>query len=156
MLSPYAIYQQRRFVVENSRYGTTPFVFTATPKDYYRIFFGALPALLLGLALVVAAGFLFPPAAIAVVAVFYLYLFAYFSVRMTNVLFEASRLGPHRLTADLDIKPYAGIVLVNSLATALTLGLYHPWAKVRIMRYKLEHLGLKPGGDLNAFVAAES
>ena len=45
------------------------------------------------------------------------------------------------------------LVLTNTLATALTLGLFIPWAKVRIIRYKIQHLILKSSGDLNTFVA---
>jgi uncharacterized membrane protein YjgN (DUF898 family) len=55
----------------------------------------------------------------------------------------------------LRVKDYALLVLGNSVATALTLGLFHPWAKVRIARYKIEHMTLIPGGSLDEFVAAE-
>jgi uncharacterized membrane protein YjgN (DUF898 family) len=55
----------------------------------------------------------------------------------------------------MQVKSYALVVLTNTLATALTLGLFHPWAKVRTMRYKTEHLTLIPAGDLDAFVAGK-
>ena len=45
------------------------------------------------------------------------------------------------------------LVLTNTLATALTLGLFTPWAQVRTIRYKIQHLILKSSGDLNTFVA---
>jgi uncharacterized membrane protein YjgN (DUF898 family) len=155
ILSPYVYYRQKRFLVENSRYGTTPFSFTAKPGDYYRIFLTALVPIIIGLAVFFAAGFVFPPVSFLVFLVLYIYLFAYFSVKTTNLLFNSSRLDPHRLEASLEIKDYLILVLVNSLATAFTLGFFHPWAKVRVYRYKIEHLTLLPGGSLDEFVAAE-
>ncbi len=47
------------------------------------------------------------------------------------------------------------LVVTNSIATALTLGLFHPWAKVRTLRYKLEHLTMVVSGDLDSFIAKE-
>ena len=155
ILSPYAYYRQKRFLVENSRYGTARFSFTAAPKDYYRIFLTALVPILIGILAAAAAGFLFAPVSALVILVLYLYLFAFFSVKTTNLLYNSSRLGPHRMEADLQINEYLVLVLVNSLATALTLGLFHPWAKVRIYRYKIGRLTLIPGASLDEFVAAE-
>jgi uncharacterized membrane protein YjgN (DUF898 family) len=50
---------------------------------------------------------------------------------------------------------YSIIVLTNTLATVLTLGLFHPWARIRAMKYKVEHLSFVPKGDIDSFVAAE-
>ena len=155
ILSPYTYCRQKRFLVENSRYGRTSFSFSAKPGDYYRIFFGALGPVLIGVVVAAGAAFIFQPATILVVFVLYLYLFAYFSVKTINLLYNASGLGPHRMEASLRIQDYMVLVLVNSLATAFTLGLFHPWAKVRVYRYKVEHLTLIPGGRLDEFVASE-
>ena len=155
ILSAYVYYRQKKFLVENSRYGTARFSFTAAPRDYYRIFLSALVPILIGILAAAGAGFLFPPVSALVILVLYLYLFAFFSVKTTNLLYNSSRLGPHRMEADLKINEYLVLVLVNSLATALTLGLFHPWAKVRIYRYKIGRLTLIPGASLDEFVAAE-
>ncbi len=154
-LSPYVYYRQKKFLVENSRYGTARFSFTATAKDYYRIFLAALVPILIGILAIAATGFLFAPASALVVLVLYLYLLAFFSVKTTNLLYNSSRLGPHRMAAALKINEYLVLVVVNSLATAFTLGLFHPWAKVRIYRYKIGRLTLIPGASLDEFVAAE-
>lgn len=155
ILSPYVYWRQKRFLVDNSRYGTARFSFTATPRDYYRIFLHAAVPLLIGLAAAAGAGFVFAPASILVLMAAYLYLFAFFSVKTTNLLYNSSRLGRHRMEATLEIKDYLLLVLTNSLATAFTLGLFHPWAKVRIYQYKIRHLTLVPGASLDEFVAAE-
>jgi uncharacterized membrane protein YjgN (DUF898 family) len=155
ILSPHVYYRQKRFLVENSRYGTAPFSFAATPGDYYRIFLLAAIPILIGVVAFFGIGLLFPPLSFFVILVVYLYLFAYFSVSTTNLLYNSSRLEPHRMEASLRVKEYLVLVLVNSLVTAITLGFYHPWALVRIYRYKIEHLTLRPGGSLEEFAAAE-
>jgi len=159
ILFPYVYFRQKKFIVENSSYGTTKFKFSATAKDYYRMFFSAAIPLLIGLAAMAAVGFMLPRqfsiAGAFIALTLYLYLFAFYSVKTTNLLYNSSRLGPHRLESTMQIRPYLSLIITNSLATALTLGLFHPWAKIRAMRYKLHHLALKARGDLDGFVAGE-
>jgi len=154
-LSPYVYFRQKKFVVENSFYGTTAFVFTATPREYYRIFFGALIPIIAGIVLIAAAGLFLPPVSVLVFLVLYLYLMAYFSVKTTNLLFNTSSLSHHRFEAELKTREYMMLVLTNSLGVAVTLGLFYPWAKVRTVQYKLQHLALLASGDLEGFIADE-
>jgi uncharacterized membrane protein YjgN (DUF898 family) len=37
----------------------------------------------------------------------------------------------------------------------LTLGLFHPWAKIRTLRYKLSRMTLICSGDIDTFIAEE-
>jgi len=154
-LSPYAYFRQKKFVVENSFYGKTAFVFSATAREYYRVFFGALIPIIAGIILIVVAGFFLPPVSALVFLVLYLYLMAYFSVKTTNLLFNASSLSHHRFEAGLKIREYMMLVLINSLGVAVTLGLCFPCAKVRTVQYKLQHLALLASGDLEGFMADE-
>jgi uncharacterized membrane protein YjgN (DUF898 family) len=55
----------------------------------------------------------------------------------------------------MNAKNYMWLVLTNTLATAFTFGFFAPWAQVRTMRYKVQHLALQSSGDLNIFVADE-
>lgn len=152
IMSPYVFYRQKRFMVEHSRYGKTRFTFHAAAGDYYRIFMVASLVGLLGVAILGVAGMLFAPLGLLALPV-YLYVFALFSVKTGNLVYNSSRLGRHRLESAMQVKSYALLVLTNTLATAVTLGLFHPWAKVRTLRYKAEHLTLIPAGDLDTFVA---
>jgi uncharacterized membrane protein YjgN (DUF898 family) len=152
IMSPYVFYRQKRFMVENSRYGKTRFTFNAAAGDYYRIFMVVSLVGLLGVAILGAAAMLFAPLGLLALPV-YLYGFALFSVKAGNLVYNSSRLGRHRMQSAMQVKSYALLVLTNTLATALTLGLFHPWAKVRTLRYKVEHLTLIPAGDLDTFVA---
>jgi uncharacterized membrane protein YjgN (DUF898 family) len=151
-LSPYAFFRQKKFLVENSAFGKTAFIFSASWKDYYRILMVASLLGILAAAVVAGAAMLFAPLAVLALPI-YLYVYAYFAVNTGNLLYNASRLGRHRLQSTMEVKSFMVMLLTNTLATALTLGLFHPWAKVRTMRYKVQHLTLIAAGDLNTFVA---
>ena len=155
LLMPYALYRQKQFVIDNSLYGTTRFAFEATARDYYRLFLGAIIPIIVGFALLVLTGFLLQSLAIVTGMVLYFYLFAFFTVKLTNLTYNALRLDVHHMQAALTVKPFMLIVVGNALALVLTLGLFWPWARVRLLRYKLEHLSLLTSGDLDHFVAEE-
>ena len=155
MIGPFVYYRQKKFILENSGYGRTHFNFKATARDYYLLALKFSLPLIVFVGLAVLAGFVFAPLSALVLAVFYLYAVAYFSVRSSNLFYNSARLSGHGFHATMAIKTYALIVLTNTLATVLTLGFFHPFAKVRAYRYKIEQLALLPCGDLNQFVAAE-
>lgn len=155
IISPYLFYRQKKFLVENSAYGTTRFGFKATAKDYYLMFLMITAPFILCVIAAIAAGFLFPPAMVLTIAAFYLYAMAYFTVKSHNLLYNSSMLSGNGFRANMAIKDYALIVITNTLATAVTLGLFHPFAQVRAYRYKISRLALVPGGNLDQFVAAE-
>jgi uncharacterized membrane protein YjgN (DUF898 family) len=154
LLSPYVYYRQRRFLVANSSYGRTPFEFAATWRDYYRILMIASLAGVLGVAVLAGAALVWAPLAVLAVPI-YFYLYAYTAVKTGNVLYNSSRLGRHRLESSMQVGSYLMLVVTNTLATALTCGFFHPWAKVRAIRYRTDHLALVASGDLDAFVADE-
>jgi len=158
MIVPYVLFLQKKFVVENSAYGTNTFSFHATSKDYYRIVLKLLFLLIISGLILGSVIYLFPKllliSAFAIVAM-YLYAFAYFSVKSGNLLYNSSTLLKHNFKATMRVIPFLKIVAVNTIATVLTAGLFYPFAVVRSYRYKLEHLFLLPEGDLGQFVAAE-
>ncbi|MDF1592763.1 MAG: DUF898 family protein [Desulfobacterales bacterium] len=155
LLFPAAYYRQKKFIVENSSYGSTRFSFSATSKDYYGLYLKALLPILLGIVAIVGSAFVFVPIVPLLGLVLYLYLFSYFSVQTTNLLFNSGRLAGHRFSANLKVRGLIVIVAANSVATALTLGLFYPWAKVRAYRYKLENMTLVAAGELESFIAGE-
>lgn len=163
-LFPYAFYRQQLFIVGNSRYGRSSFKFDASPRDYYSVFF----ACFLIIAACVAMGFglsfiggmlglsaLTGPAGGLLGFAAYFIVFAAVTVRMTNLRFNSARLAAHGFSATLDTASYAWLVFTNTLGTVLTLGFFHPWAKVRTARYRTDRLALAAAGPLGTFVAAE-
>lgn len=150
LLFPYAIYRQQQFIIGNSRYGTTPFSFGGRAGGFYMIALaiigvgigGGIAAFLLGMVL---------PVMIAT----YLTIFALGNVMMTNLCYNNTALGAHGLRADYRLGSYAALMITNTLAIALTLGLFYPWAKVRSARYAAEHIGVVAEGDLDEFAAGQ-
>lgn len=176
ILSPYAYFRQRKFIIENSTYGTTQFRFKATAKDYYYLILRFFFPMIILVALVGAVAYFssllsasfqlpditaaalsyLPSMAFIFVMLLYLYALAYFSVKSSNLLYNSSELSDHHFAANMMVKDYAIIVLINTLATVFTLGLFYPFAQVRAMKYKIEKLSLLPGSDLDQFVTSET
>lgn len=158
LLFPYAVYKQQCFMVRNYRYGDTSLVFEPGAAAYYLIFLGMIgiaivSSIVIGLVSmgfsaemrVVVSGILF--------VMMYLGLFVFYSVKTTNLRFNNAELGPHAFSAYLKAPSYLVLLLTNTLATVLTLGLFIPWAKVRVASYKAAHIDMLVNGDLNQFSA---
>lgn len=78
------------------------------------------------------------------------------NARITNEAFSHSAVNRHQLQSNLAAKKLVGIYLTNLLGIVFTLGLYAPWAKVKLMRYQLENTSLIAHGNLDEFVASET
>lgn len=157
LLMPYAIFSQKTFLIAGSRYGTSHFVPEFGWKDIYGV---AIRAFLLMIAAAVIFGLsslLGPLAFIGLLAGLALYLlaFAYFTANIGNVVYNGSGLLNHGFVSTLNAKELAVIYFTNWLMIVLTLGLAYPWAKVRLARYRADHLSVMVDGSLNAFIAAE-
>ncbi|SDS65783.1 YjgN family protein [Pseudomonas oryzae] len=154
ILTPLTMHKQQRFIAGNSRYGTAYFQLDVGARSFYMAFLALLGiGLLTGLLLGVARG-LVPVLAPIVALVGYLLMFAFFSVRFTNLVYGNLVLGDNRLAAQYELGSYIRLMLVNMLGTLLTLGLFYPWARVRTARYAAEHMALLACDDLDGFVAA--
>jgi len=161
LLFPMAYQRQQQFVVGHHAYGRPQFQFSARPGDYYPIFLALAGAFILAVvAMMVLAAILSPligeksltlmtgPAFLLV----YIVLFAGFTAATSNLLYNSTSLEEHHFVARWNLFSYARLVVVNFLATLLTLGLFMPWAKVRLARYKAEHTTVLVAGSLDKFV----
>ena len=156
---PWVLQKQKQFIVEQSRFGTSPFGFGAKAADFYRVYAKAVGLLVLGVILIGVVFTLFegPRAAVAGVlgAPLYLFFFARISADTSNLVFNQTSLGNHRFRSTLQAGELFVLYLTNALGILLTLGIFIPWAKVRMARYRMERLALLPAGDLSEFMAAQ-
>lgn len=159
LLYPYAVRKSSEFLVRNSRYGTADFDFEATTWDYGRIFlifFGVLIA-----TLTLTAGFpmLVGDWAIGLSSIValagYLFAGAYLTVMLTNVYYNSASLQAHEFAANLEVLGYTKVFVVNAILTVVTLGLFLPFAKVRMAKYRADHTQFIAAGSLEEFAAAE-
>lgn len=145
---PLSLHQKHKYQVENSHYGLSQFRFNGTLTDYY--LFG-LKILLV----IIAAGAL----AVVVhplVALFgYLLVFGYFMASLTNLYLNNIELAGNRIESTMSKRTTLWIYFTNSILIMLTLGLYTPWAKVRMARYRAECTTFIINGDLDKFVGTQ-
>lgn len=175
-LSPYFLYRQKRWLVDNSGFGADHFDFDARVIDYYKVF-GVIYLIILALGILfgvfggiamsslagkaggevqtAVAGYWFVGMAVFYVLtlVIYGFLFAYANARFSNIMFCATRIDGHQFNADLAAWGLFKVYIVNLLGIIFTIGLFIPWAKVNIARYMANHVYLIPNGDLDRFVA---
>lgn len=155
LLFPYAVFRQQRYIIGNTRYGAQSFAFGAGAANFYWVFVAVIGTSFAGGLVLALTGWVLPLATPLVMVAFYLALFALFNVMMTNLRFNNTTLGEHALRADYGVGSYAMLMLTNTLAVVLTMGLFYPWAKVRNARYAAGHIGLVAEGELDAFAAAQ-
>ncbi len=172
---PYFAWRQKRFLVENTRYGRTPFTFHARPRDFYLIALKTFGMLILVIALVTSAGLAttglsifsgqeFSEATLPAMIIIgylgfiaaYLLVILFWQVRVINLTWSSTRLGPHRLASALRTRTMLWIYLSSAVAIMLSIGLLIPWAAVRLARYRIGRTALVAHGNLDQFVSAVS
>ena len=177
---PYAIYLRKGFTINRSRYGDTSFEFSGRARYFYVVY---LLAVLVVIGLVVGVSVLFgglvavtglfggsetagDPERMRVamyfglainMAMFAVFLGAAVVVQtaITNHVLSHTRLGPVQLDMRMDPFKVLWIQLSNVVAIVLSIGMLIPWAKVRIVRYRLSCLSLLASEPLDGFVASE-
>lgn len=180
---PYAVYLRKRFILGKSRYGSTRFRFGA-PAGYFYVVYVIAAIALFGLGLVVAligGGIVFlggasaaaeagsdaaDPAAVQLVmlaaAAWYLsflaLIFAVFSVvqtALTNHIWRHAELGKIRFYMGMNPMRVLWIHLSNVALIVASAGLFIPWAKVRITRYRLSCFRVLSSEPLDNLAAGE-
>lgn len=78
--------------------------------------------------------------------------FAIVKARTTNESLNSTTLRNHRLRSTLESISLWGVLVSNLLLVVVTLGLFAPWAHVRLVRYQLQHTSLLASGSLDDFI----
>lgn len=158
ILYPLAIVKTVKFMVNNSSYGTTKFNFSGTYSDYGIIFLTMIGVgLVLGLP-VWGIGFMVPalaPILPLVSLLIYLGLGIYFMTQTYNLFFNKVSLNDHTFNGSFDMISLAKVIITNIFLIVVTLGLYLPAAKVRMVKYVANHVSMNIAGSLDDFQAAE-
>ncbi len=171
MLVPFAHQRMKKYQHNNSLFGQTPFSFHAYAGDFYVIYMITF-ALMVALGGLAAVGIAIPglgsmssftvsPKKILIFAGFvygFIILFAlfigpYFSSRIQNLVWNKTKLGEYQFNSHVQARKLLFIYVTNVLGIIFTLGLYKPFASVRLLKYRLGSLNLQIDGDLQTFVA---
>ena len=159
ILYPKAILKGHEFIVRNSSYGTATFNFNARTWDYARVFLILVCAVVATLFLTLGLTMLFDDMARGLGSIVTLagYIFAgiYLTVMLTNLYYNSASLQAHKFASNLQFLGYMKVFLVNAILTVVTLGLFLPFAKVRMARYRADNTQFTATGSLEEFAAAE-
>lgn len=169
LLAPLAHQRIKHYQFNNSQFGRTSFSFDASAKSFYWIYLSAVAVMAGAVLLAFAVYTQLAPAdhhnveamSVAVLSagsvpvVAFVVVSALFVAYMQNLIWNSTGLGPHSFYSDVSARRMLWIGATNFIYTLVTLGLYKPFATVRLLRYKLESMGLVASGALAEFVANE-
>ncbi|KFN50218.1 YjgN family protein [Arenimonas composti] len=176
LLMPWVRMGQHDYMVRGHRFGGLRFAFHGDLGAYYipflisiglaftaylvmllAVFAGALLGVAIGgdgagkgpsdlaIALMVAP--------IALVYLAFLAIPVYLRTKYTNLMWNATSLGPHRFESSLRARDMIWILASNGVLIVLSLGLAVPWAMVRLAKYRAAHMAVWVYGGLDSFGA---
>ena len=181
-LLPWLHYRLKRYHHGNSCLGMLPTRFSAQPRQYYGVYLRSLVlasvvvsgfALLLAIAIAAIVGI---SRAIEVVAsapggapalaglgvlvagalwLAWIMVRPYFLARMQNLAWNRTRIGPHRFVSRVKFRRLWAIRMSNMVLVLASLGLFLPFAAVRLARYRLQSVDVAVLGDLDRIVGSE-
>jgi uncharacterized membrane protein YjgN (DUF898 family) len=178
VVAPFMHQRVKAYQHDNTWFGRTQCSFHARPGQFYVIYLLLLAAIVvfaivigfsgIGGALTALSqvqkhgGHINQPALFRALAIFYGALILMgvsigpaFHALITNLIWNNTRVGEHRIECNMSPYVLIWISVSNFVLVVLTLGLFIPWAMVRLARFQLESVRLLPAGDLQEFVAAE-
>lgn len=143
-LLPVYLHHIRAFLHRHLRYGNAQGGFQSSVGAFYRTLVkaGLMSALafIAFVAVVAVSAFLKKP---WVMVLAYPILFlpqAFYTVALTNLTYDCATLGEQHFQSDMKVGEYLWLLFSNALLVLFTAGLAWPWAKVRLARYRLEHM----------------
>lgn len=172
LMAPFTHQRIKAYQQSNSRFGQSNFTFNADVGGFYKIYFFAfLQFLLVGTLFSFAAfgmlkgnmGTAPKEQTILMIAIglYVLLIIAgllivpYFISRIQNLVWNHTGLGENRFSSTLTASGLAWVIFSNFIFIVLTLGLFKPFADVRLMRYRIGHMALLPAGNMDEFIASE-
>jgi uncharacterized membrane protein YjgN (DUF898 family) len=170
---PLSHFLLKRFQHDNAAYGQTAFYFHARLREFFKIYAKAIGYVSLGGTVVrwfyrltapmyehlaqTRFGWLFAllySAASSYIA--YMFVRAFLESRIQNLVWNETEIGPHRFMSEVSTRRLLWIHAMNLLLTVLTLGLYKPFAAVRLVKYRVESMHLSVDGSLEEFMADQT
>ena len=97
--------------------------------------------------------------AMSAVLAFYFFIFAvvgpWFSARLQNLVWNHTTLGEHELSSAVQARKLFVLYLTNFFGIVFTLGLFKPFADIRLARYRLTCMAMTGADQLDALFASD-
>ncbi len=170
---PYVTYKQTKYIVDHYQYGQTTNQLNVGSGEFWKVYgmvflYSLIPLLLFLIVLGdvfknyangtdIVTDMLGFSVSLAII-IFYLaaiFIGAYIKVNIANMIFNNSNLGEISFVSTQRVRDVTWIYISNIILIALTLGIFIPWAKVRLVRYRAEHLLVSSSKDLAEFGAGQ-
>jgi uncharacterized membrane protein YjgN (DUF898 family) len=164
---PFWFCRLKKFIIEHMQFGGRPGAFSATGGQFFSIYFRAV-LIMMGLSIpmgAVTAGlaagyedsiwllsYIGPIWGYANYAVFY----AFVRSRSTNLAWNGTRVGPLRFRATMRARDLMALYLTNALGIIASAGLLIPWAVMRTLKYRIDHLQVTQEGLLAEFKGSDT
>jgi uncharacterized membrane protein YjgN (DUF898 family) len=162
---PWLICRIKKFIVESTFYGSKKGEFSARGGQFFKIY---LASVLIIAAVSIPVGFvltlvfipmkktwLMPYIAALPMYVGYVIGFAYVRAKSSNLVWNSTRLGPLRFQSTLEVGGLGKLYLTNALGIIASCGVLIPWAVMRTLKYRAEHLKVFKDGELSEFVGSQ-
>lgn len=165
LILPYLSYRSTGFALNHMRYGNTEVRFEGDLKSFQKVYLKAFAWLLVPLALGAAVyllresspvlALLALSAAPLVVYAVMLFVGGYLTAHLRNLTYNNSRIGPVHFDSRLHAGRLIWLFISNVFLIVITLGLFYPWARVRLARYNAAQLSLHTSESLDVFAGGQ-
>ncbi len=157
---PFTVQQRDRFLVTESRFGSTPFSFVGQVRPYYKmyvvtvvvlglVYIGGVLGTVLLMAVMNLAGDPVPGTAefnptlffagiLTTAAAAALFVLAYLRTRLLSYRWSNTRLGESEFRLDLSFQTMLWLYASNAALIIATFGLFVPFARIRVLRYVVD------------------
>lgn len=171
IMAPFMHQRLKAYQHDNTWFGRTRCSFHASAGQFYLLYLLPLAGLIAFFVVFAAAGIastfivlgqrgrVSPTAVIRAMVILYGLLIVLgttigpvFRALITNLIWNNTRLGEHRIECRVPPATFLWITFSNLVLVVITLGLFTPWASVRLAKLQLESVRLLPVSDLQEFV----
>lgn len=162
---PWLICRIRKFIIENTAYGGIRGTFAANGGQFFGIYIGAgliTAAIVLPVSFLVGAVFFALKDISLATYLFvipsyigYVLGFAYVRTKSTNLVWNNTRLGPMSFESTLRFRDMFVLYLTNAIGILVSCGFLIPWAVIRTMKYRIDHMQIFAGGELTQFMGSQ-
>ncbi len=164
--TPWWIKRLKEFIVSHTAFGGRNGAFSATGGQFFRVYFKS-GLIMAGVFVVVGllSAFLFASTMKASRAALwavvlpmyggYVLAYAYIQAHSSNLVWNHTRLGPLRFRSTLRGLGLAKLYATNALGIIFSLGLLIPWAVMRTMKYRADHMQVTREGELALFQGSD-